>query len=386
MIQCRYTHPLLSHHHGLKKMSLIRSKEEAHIMKHLTILILILLLAPITCEKNPADDGGDPPANTTPLGVALSPRGFPEDWAGLADFFTEIGGWDDGFVMWNGAWREDAVNGSDAGEIPGGAKMIFDNTATYGYTPVPVFAWRSGTTLHLKVPQDPANNWTNAAAKQLFRDMLIAFAQAYTPEFLFFGNENSAYFAQDSADYKRWIDFYNDSYDTLKAVSPVTKIGTVFNFEHLSGSGALNGWTTAHWRALTLHDLNKIDILGITLYPWLHHAQPEDIPTTYMDGLFTRIGNLPVAVTETGWPSENPAGLNLPWDISEQAQTDFVPKVEAIFANREYAFFNWLFLYPLVDSGGQSVEYQLFSSISLRSSGGAKRPVYDRWLGLILSE
>ena len=121
-------------------------------------------------------------------------------------------------------------------------------------------------------------------------------------------------------------------------------------------------------------------MLGITLYPWLNHAQPEDVPVTYLDDLFAQIGNIPVAVTETGWPAENLTGLNLVWETSESSQTAYVSRLEAIFTGRSPAFFNWLFLHPMIDPGENSLVFQLFSSISLRNNAGEKRPVYDTWL------
>lgn len=324
--------------------------------------------------------GSSPAASSVPVrGVSLSPQGFPADYSRLPDFFTEIRGIGNAAVMWNGAWRDNGVSGVGSGTVPAAAALVADGAATYAYTPVTVFGWRSGTTLYVQVPSNPVNDWTNDNACSLYRSMLVSFVAARNPPYVFLGNENDFYFEQDNVDYANWLSCYNSAYDAIKAASPGTMAGPVFNFEHLAGSGALNGWTTSHWGALTGHDLGKVDVVGMTLYPFFQHDNAANVPATYMDNLFSRIGGKPVVVTETGWPAENLGGLNPPWSTSPAQQVEYVDRFAAMTAGKDVRLSNWTFLHQMQDDGSHSTEWKLFGSVSLRDNTAIARPAYAAW-------
>ncbi|MBI3762973.1 MAG: hypothetical protein HY260_14085, partial [Chloroflexi bacterium] len=325
-------------------------------MKRILTFLTLLVLASLACNlAAPTAPATTPPlATAAPAepptrdahppalvkGFGLSPQGFPLDYGRFPDFLTEVASMTNGGVMWNGAWRDDVGNGADAGRIPQAAAAIMQSAAAYTFTPSVVFGWRTGSTLHLQVPTNPANDWTNADARRLFQDMLVNFATTYRPPFVFLGNENDAYYAQDPADYVNWIGFYNDAYDAIKGASPGTLVGPVFNFEHLAGAGALNGWSTPYWEALEAHDLTKVDVVGVTVYPWLNYATPEAAPNDYLAPLLSRIGSKPLAITETGWPAENLGGLNPPWETSEAAQVTYLARLSAMLAEKDVRIVN----------------------------------------------
>jgi hypothetical protein len=277
--------------------------------------------------------------------------------------------------MWNGLWKE-----SGAGTFPQAAASLMRASSTCEFTPVVVFGWRSGTTLFLDVPSNATNNWSNAAARSLFQGMLVDFASSCKPPYLFLGNENDAYYEQNTSDYANWISFYNGAYDAIKSSSPDTMVGPVFNFEHMAGVGLLNGWTTAYWGALESHDPSKVDVVGVTIYPFLSYASPDSVPGSYLDPLISRIGSKPIAITETGWPADNLGGLNPPWETSGQAQTTYLSRLDVMLEGKSVGMVNWLLLYPMEDTGGSPTEWKLFSSVSLRDNSGNKRLAYDVWL------
>jgi hypothetical protein len=313
-------------------------------------------------------------------GYGLSPQGFPVDYSKLPEFLTEVGQLTRGGVFWNGAWRDSAAA---SGQIPAAAKLVLGNAATYGYAPIICFGWRSGTTVLLDVPANATKNWTNSEAQSLFRQMLVDCATTYQPPYIFIGNENSLYYEQDAVDYSRWITFYNSCYDAIKQVSPQTRVGTVFNYEHLSGRGELVGWsTTTYWEALTAHDLNKVDIVGITLYPWFYYYHAADVQNNYLDALYSRINDKTIAITETGWPASNPAELTIPeiWTSSEQEQVAYVPKIFSLINGRDCPIVNWLFLYDMADDGTHSTAWQMFGSVAFKDSNNNARPALAGWL------
>ncbi len=351
-------------------------------------LLLTTALACCASSCTPSDDTA--PGDTAPewtglvKGYGISPLGFPLDYAQLGEFYTEVGGQEGGGVMWNGAWRDDAAGGSDAGTIPQAGGGLPVQAESYGFVPILVFGWRSGETLYLNVPEDATNDWTNEAARDLFLSMLTEHVRTHEPPYVFIGNENSLYHQQDPDDYANWITFYEHAYDAIKAESESTMVGTVFNYEHLAGQGALTGFVDPYWEALEAHDLSKVDLLGVTVYPFLQYATVDEVPSDYLEPLFDRIGSTPVAITETGWPAEDLGDLEIPWEQGEDTQVDFVSTLGDLLAGRDVLLVNWLFLNPMVDPGDASDEWQLFGSVSVRDTAGAERPVYQPWLELEL--
>jgi hypothetical protein len=317
-------------------------------------------------------------------GFGVSPGGFPLDYGQLPAFYNEVAGMAGGAVLWNGAWRDDLTGGTDAGLIPAGARVNLQNAAIYRFTPAVVFGWRSGARLLINVPANATNNWTNAEAQSLFGKMVASCVATYDPPFVFLGNENDFYYESSPGDYANWIAVYNRTYDLIKAASPATQVGPVFSYEHIAGSGRLNGWTTSYWPALEMHDLTRVDIIGITLYPWLNFATAASVPEGYLDALWSRIGLKPVAITETGWPAENLGGLFPPWETTESAPVTYLTRLAVVLQGRPVRMVNYLFLHAMQDPGGSPLEWKLFGSVSIRDAHGNPRMVYSSWLAFLL--
>lgn len=348
------------------------------------VALATLALVSLACSQTTSQSTNVPPtaveSGATIKGYGISPLGFPADYSRFIDFLQEVGSLPDGGVMFNGAWREDVVGGSDAGEIPPTAITVVEQAATYGYTPIIVFGWRSDEGVyHISVPGNAVNDWSNEEAKDLFEKMLVDLASQHHPPYLFLGNESDAYFISEPEDYAHWIDFYNRAYDAIKVVSPGTQVGPVFQYERLSGQGIFNGWTTPQWAALETHDLSKVDIVGLTVYPWLGVATPEEIPDDYFAPLLEHIGDKPIGITESGWPGAF-LGTETAWEASPEAQIRFVDALDRILTGVNIKILNWLHLNQMQRVDGNLTFWQAFSSISLRDTEGNKRPVYDVWV------
>jgi hypothetical protein len=312
------------------------------------------------------------------LGYGFSPKGHPLDYSLMADFLEEVANTcDGGIVLANGSWRE-TFNSS--GYIPQFQKDIsLLQPAYFNYVDMLVFGWGTPTqpyTLFLDVPGNSTNNWTNADAKTLFLQMLIHAADSLQPSYLFVGNEISFYWEQDSTDFYNWLNFYYQAYDSIKAHSPATMVGTVYNYEHLSGNGFQIGWNTPYWNSLFALDTSKIDILGITLYPFFEYQEAQDVPNNYILPIFNFWGNKPLAITETGWPTDS---LLANWYCSPQQQVEYVNKLFSMIENHDNVeVVNWLFLYYLIDIS--SNENKLAASIAMYDSLGNPQPALPLWL------
>lgn len=314
------------------------------------------------------------PAPATLLrGVALSPQGFPVDYTRMTAFFDEVATFGHAAVMWNGAWRDDAVVGTNAGTAPAAATLVGNGGQSgFRFEPVPVFGWRSGTTLYIRVPENQTNDWSNTQARFAFRTMLRIYASIYHPKYIFLGNENDFYYEQDPVDYARWIAAYNEAYDAIKVGSLETKVGPVFSVEHMMGTGTFSGWTKPRTEAFTLHDRSRVDVVGLTLYPYLSKASPADVPANYLDAVFSLVGSIPVAITETGWPAS--ASAAVAWQPGEAQQTAYLARLTSMIAGRNVALVNWLFLFPMATPN------PTFGTVSLRNESGGKRPIYDAFV------
>lgn len=344
-----------------------------------------LFLATLACGQavpvaTPTSEISEPEAGAVVKGYGISPQGFPADYSRFPDFLAEVGGLPNSGVMFNGAWREDVVGGGDAGEIPPTAITIVEQASAFGYTPIIVFGWRSDDgSLHIRIPANSIDDWSNEDAKSLFEEMLIEFAGTYHPPYLFLGNESDAYFTSNPEDYARWVEFYNRAYDTVKSVSSETMVGPIFQYERISGQGNFNQWTTPQWGALDLHDLSKVDIVGITVYPWISVATPEAIPDNYFEPLIEHVGDKPVAITETGWPGAG-LGLETAWETSPEAQLRYVDALNRILDDVNLKILNWLHYYQMSQPEGDQLFWQAYSSISLKDTEGNKRLFYDAWV------
>jgi len=337
-----------------------------------------------TDPQDPPVPGDDPPPEPPAVvkALAISPAGFPSDFSRLPEFFQEAAAFPDAGVMWNGPWREDAVDGTDAGTPPGATLLTLMQGDALDFVPVLVFGWRAGEEPLIRVPANPVNDWSNQEAAELYVGVVEQIAEAHSPPFIFLGNESDLYHTLDPVDYERWVQVYNTAYDRIKAVSEGTRVGPIFQYERMAGIGELAGLTTPRWGALTAHDPDRMDVLGLTLYPFLAHENPQSVPGDYLAPLAARIGSIPIAVTETGWPGEIPEGFQPPWEVSEEHQVAYLDTLSRILDGRAVPLLTWVFLHPPTQPAGEGfdlLDWQIFHSISLRDLGGEERPVYQAW-------
>jgi hypothetical protein len=340
------------------------------------VLVLIFCIA-ISCKS---DNNSSCDIPTQARGFGFSPLGFPNTYDQSVTFFEDVESFGNGAVMWNGSWRDDAEGGSNAGQVPEAAEVIQDASLQYCFVPVSVFGWRSGETNYIQIPSSATNDWSNVSAQAKFISMLKKFVDEYRPPYVFLGNENDFYFESNPVDYGNWINVYNAAYDAIKEVSETTLIGPVFNYEHLSGQGILNGWNSEYWQALEAHDLNRVDVVGLSTYPFLNYENPEDVPSDYLNAFFSRIGSKPVVITETGWPAEPLGGFVTQWDVSEQSQQTFIQRLKVFTSGKNIPVINWLYLNGMRNDGSSSQAWKTFGSVSVRDQNGNEYQAFNEWI------
>lgn len=287
-------------------------------------------------------------------GVSLSPRSYSS--SDFSDFFAkakQAGS----VVTWAGDWLELSHPSS-------APFVVTDLASSYGYTPLIELQFFSQSSGQLLRPLDDLNRKT-------YLDSAVAFAAKYKPNYLALGIEVNILFEKSPADFQQFTSFYGQVYDAVRAVSPGTKVFTIFQLEKMKGmGGGLFGGTndSAKNEWSLLESFPKNDLLALTTYPSLVYKDPSDIPNDYYSEISLH-STRPVALTETGWHSNpSPSG----WEGSDGKQTAFVNRLFAISGlNLELVI--WSFLYD-------QNTIEPFNSMGFWRQDGTSKPSWQTWL------
>ena len=318
--------------------------------RYLLLVFFILLLIGLVILRPSVKS-----STKTLKGITLTPRSFQE--ADFKDFFNkakEAGK----IVSWAGDWNElSKTNGAPA--------VVASLATTYDYIPVveaQFFTQSSGRLLR------PLTEST----KQSYKSSALAFAEKYKPKYLAFGIEINLLYEKSPSDFEKFVSFYAEVYDAVKAVSPDTKVFTIFQLEKMKGLngglfGGANNPDKAQWDLL--NRFPKSDLIAFTTYPSLIYKDPSEIPADYYDEIDTHTQK-PIAFTEMGWHSgASPAG----WEGSEAKQADFVKRFFTLSGGLTREMVIWSFMYD------QSTIVP-FNTMGLRRSDGTAKPAWTAWL------
>ena len=309
--------------------------------------------------------GGDDPVSPGPTqpgafrkGVSISPRTFT--LPGLQEFVArahEAGE----LLTWAGAWNE--VNG-DSSSSP---SIIYTLARGEDFVPVVEAAFYNAETGRLILPLTPE-------VRASYKNGAAAFADRHKPPYLALGIEVNLVADNLPTDFELFVDLFSETYDAVKAVSPSTKVFTIFQLEQLKGLrgglfGGVNDTTTARWDLLDRFP--KADLIGFTSYPGLIYMDPSEIPANYYAEIASRTSK-PIAITELGWSANSTiAG----WESDDAEQAGFVARffelMEPLRDRSEMVVWSFLFDQELDDP---------FTGIGLRRPDGSARPAWDAWL------
>ncbi len=191
-------------------------------------------------------------------------------------------------------------------------------------------------------------------------------AQDFTPDYFSLGNEINDYFYLHPEDLEAYLSLFEEAYSAIKTVSPGTKVFVVFSYEHMIENNQF----------ALLARFSRVDLIGLTTYPWKHFDNPENITGDY----YTRIKqntSKPIAFTEIGWISSKERGS------SEEEQAKFLIKFLELTKGMDIEMINWLFLHePKLTGDIASIAEKETSTISLKNADGSKKQVYNVWLDL----
>ncbi|RJO62646.1 MAG: hypothetical protein C4542_02820 [Dehalococcoidia bacterium] len=288
-------------------------------------------------------------------GVGFTPKSFA---AGDFNQFFSLAGQAGGVVMWAGDWLEL--------EIGSGAPSVLVQTAsTRGCTPVFAFQFFEPSTGALLRPLDEAT-------MKRYKTAASAFVQKYRPAYLGIGVEVNLLYEKSSSDFEAFVQFYNEVYQSLKGISPTTKVFTIFQLEKMKGlrGGLFGGTNDAAKNEWALLDrFTNSDLAAFTTYPGLIYKDPAAIPADYYTEIAKHTAK-PIAFTEIGWHS---AASPLGWEGSEDEQSAFVRSFFSLTQDLNPLLELWSFLYDQNTT-------EPFNSMGLMRQDSSPKTAFNEWV------
>ncbi len=342
------------------------------------ILILCLLLS-AACAGS-SDGGTTPVPSPTPIptaalptpsapvtnplkGVSLSPKSFTDtDFTQFLSFVSQTGN----ALRWAGPW-------TDLGTPTGGPGVVTFLSATYKYTPVVETGVYSVSTDQLIKPLTEEN----------MNDFILyvtEFSRNFKEPYIALGVEVNIHYEKHPEDFKKYVALFDRAYDSIKSVSPNTKVYVVFQLERMKGLqgglfGGANDTSKAQWDLIS--QFPKSDLIGFTTYPGLIYKDPAEIPADYYSEIASHTGK-PIAFTEVGWASGTPVVNGSPlaeWESSEAEQAAFVKRFRELTGSMNVQMRLWIWMFEQSASPGPA-----FVGMALRRSDGTPRLAWDEWV------
>jgi hypothetical protein len=242
------------------------------------------------------------------------------------------------------------------------------------------YAWTDGTPvvvyagISAEFQAVPANEldtyWqTNAAA---FQAVAVDIAQRYQPRHMSLGVESNRWHVASPTAFTHLVDVHRATYDAIKAVEPTVQVGAGVQLDYMRADAELTGLTlTEHFDVLPMF-AGKVDFLAVSAYPWLGMDSPAEIPDTYLSDLTDQL-DVPLLVTETGWPSESAFVAT----ATEQAQVDYVCRLLAVAEDVELT--GVIYGLPFDDDFGAVFGTPVFDRLGLANEDGSVKLVRGLW-------
>ena len=242
---------------------------------------------------------------------------------------------------------------------------------THGYVGISVL--NEGRDSILKNPF--SDTFSDKRVRRACRNMVLRILEDFSPKYLCFGVEVSAYYQQDPDDFEHFVSLYNEIYSLTKDASPETVVFTTVHYEEFLG---VLPWHPhePHWGLI---QKLKMDAFALTTYPYMVYSV-EDIPKDYYTQIRSHT-NLPVIIAESGFASECCGKTIKDMHGSEEAQIDFLVFVLDSIEEMDPLLWVYWSLYdyePLSWGGTDKVD--IFNSIGLHYPDGTAKPAFYLWV------
>jgi len=211
--------------------------------------------------------------------------------------------------------------------------------------------------------------------RELWIEQVVNISRDYHPKYFCIGNEVDTYYWNCShEDFDNYVSLVSESYDEIKAVSPDTKVFTVFRLDTID---SYNGWFL-----IEKFNKTKIDLFGFTSYPYMlgypgdaWYEKPEDMPSNYYKRIIDYTGEKPIVFSEIGWTSSE-----LLRGGSEQEQVEFLLWFLEHTKDIPLEIVSWLCLHDLRTVKEETnPEAKPNDYVGLRYINGTEKAVWIYW-------
>lgn len=290
---------------------------------------------------------------TTEKGITFTPLSYNS--TGIQDILNRIPALGNTF-SWAGDWAQLGLTNGAPAML---AKIAQSNNLSL-IIEAQFFSQSSGQLLR------PLDNSTIAN----YTRMAVSFVQNYHPKYMAFGIEVNILYEKSPSAFDSFVTLYDQTYASVKSVSPNTIVFTIFQLEHMAGmQGGLYGGSNNASAEWSLFGRFNMDAVGFTTYPDLVFKNPNDMPSNFYSQIKVHT-SLPIIFTEIGWhAAASPAG----WESSPGEQAQFVTNFFGLTAGLNKIMEIWSFLYD------QSAPIP-FNSMGLLNTNGTARPAWDAWV------
>ncbi len=237
-------------------------------------------------------------------------------------------------------------------------------------------------------------NFANQDLRNIIKDWCMTLASNFGPEYISVGVETDMYYFPDffsgdtNPDGENFVSLYKEIYEEIKGPSgsPGTTVFTSFQWDQFATLDLLpllQSLYEQRWSYVDMFD-GYLDLFAISTFPI---AFPSFVtPEAITDSYFTDIPNhvsVPIAILETGWPSEGEGWTAKYRD--EAAQARFIPKIIKLTEGLDLRFLLWFFMTDPDPALIPGLLENFYSSGLLNTDGTAKQ-AFDMWAGLATVE
>ena len=330
--------------------------------------ILSLLIFLNGCIKNTAIPLE--PQQITPIDSLLIPqRGFfmgvlptPANNQSFDDAYAQAANYSE-FVP---VWGRPTPFYNLAAELNGSWGQTFVKQLIRGNGMIPIINLSFiGSGLTLVCPPTMENaTLSDSAWRSAYKKAAIDVIKVAKPRFLSVGNEVNRWYEKYGKDgpngFINFVNLYEEIYDTIKKLSPETKVFCVFAREIVSEN------KEANLEVLNLFKPDKMDLLIFTSYPYATgKTSPSMIPDDYYLKSANYMQDKPFGFSEIAWPSLDAFG-------GEQAQADFIIQATTRLTRDRginLFLFGWPWLHDLNEN----------DAVGLIKTNGTEKLAYTNW-------
>ncbi len=211
--------------------------------------------------------------------------------------------------------------------------------------------------------------WRNA-----YKQAVLDVVKTSRPLYISVGNEVNRWYEKYGMDekdpngFQHYVSLYEEIYDSVKEISPETKVFCTFAREIVKEN------READLSVLAMFNPDKLDVIVFTSYPYAVRGirLPSDIPDDYYSVVMDYFPGKPFGLIEFGWPSHKAFG-------GERAQAEVIKHVTGRLTREQgvdLILFGWSWLHDLDKN-----DY-----IGLIKRDGTEKPAYEVWKKISIGE